>query len=86
MSAVSDSVNTTNIIGIVKNIGNKTLNGAGVVVELYDFNNRLINVIEYSPVIVKTLGPNESRHLLLEVWTNTLLFDHYGVRIVGAIG
>jgi hypothetical protein len=41
MSAVSDSVNSTNIIGIVKNIGNKTLNGAGVVVELYDFNNRL---------------------------------------------
>ena len=37
MSTVSDSVNSTNIIGIVKNIGNKTLNGAGVVVELYDF-------------------------------------------------
>ena len=30
-----------------------------VVVELYDFNNRLINVIEYTRVIVKTLGPNE---------------------------
>lgn len=27
MSAVSDNVNSTNIIGIVKNIGNKTLNG-----------------------------------------------------------
>ena len=86
MSAVSDNVNSTNIIGIVKNIGNKTLNGngAGVVVELYDFNNRLINVIEYTPVIVKTLGPNEVSPF--KVWTNTRSFDHYVVRIVGAIG
>ncbi|MGA7006182.1 MAG: FxLYD domain-containing protein [Nitrososphaeraceae archaeon] len=84
MSAVSDNVNSTNIIGIVKNIGNKTLNGAGVVVELYDFNNRLINVIEYTPVIVKTLGPNQVSPF--KVWTNTRSFDHYVVRIVGAIG
>src|SRR6476646_5814336 len=70
MSVVSDNVNSTNIIGIgKKNIGNKTLNGAGVVVELYDFNNRLINVIEYTPVIVKTLGPNEVSPF--KVWTNT---------------
>ena len=65
MSAVSDNVNSTNIIGIVKNIGNKTLNGAGVVVELYDFNNRLINVIEYTPVIVKTLNEVSP----FKVWT-----------------
>jgi hypothetical protein len=84
MSAVSDSVNSTNIIGIVKNIGNKTLNGAGAVVELYDFNNRLINVIEYTPVIVNTLGPNEISPF--KVWTNTPSFDHFVVRIVGAIG
>lgn len=83
MSTVSDSVNSTNIIGIVKNIGNKTLNGAGVVVELYDFSNRLINVIEYTPVIVNTLGPNEISHF--KVWTNTPSFDHYVVRIVGTI-
>ena len=83
MSAVSDNANSTNIIGIVKNIGNKTLNGAGVVVELYDFNNRLINVIEYTPVIVKTLGPNEVSPF--KVWTNTRSFDHFVVRIVGAI-
>jgi hypothetical protein len=82
MSAVSDSVNSTNIIGIVKNV-NKTLNGAGVVVELYDFNNRLINVIEYTPVIVNTLGPNEISPF--KVWTNTPSFDHYVVRIVGTI-
>jgi hypothetical protein len=83
MSTVSDSVNSTNIIGIVKNIGNKTLIGAGVVVELYDFNNRLINVIEYTPVIVNTLGPNEISPF--KVWTNTRSFDHYVVRIVGTI-
>jgi hypothetical protein len=83
MSTVSDSVNSTNIIGNVKNIGNKTLIGAGVVVELYDFNNRLINVIEYTPVIVNTLGPNEISPF--KVWTNTRSFDHYVVRIVGTI-
>jgi hypothetical protein len=83
MSTVSDSVNSTNIIGIVKNIGNKTLIGAGVVAELYDFNNRLINVIEYTPVIVNTLGPNEISPF--KVWTNTRSFDHYVVRIVGTI-
>jgi hypothetical protein len=84
MSAVSDNVSSTNIIGIVKNIGNKTFNGAGVVVELYDFNNRLINVIEYTLDIVKTLGPNEVSPF--KVWTNPRSFDHYVFRIVGAIG
>lgn len=81
MSTVLDS-SSTNIIGIVKYIGNNTLNDARVVVELYDSNNRLMNLID-TPVTVHTLRPNEMSPF--KVWTNKLTFDHYVVRMVGAV-
>jgi hypothetical protein len=87
MSTVSDNANSTNIIGILKNIGNKTLNAGcnpRMQVELYDSKNNLKNVIELTPVGVSTLEPNKISPF--KVWTNTPTFDHYVVRMVDAIG
>ncbi len=87
MSTISDNVNSTNIIGIVKNIGSKSLNtgcNPRMLVELYDSKNNLKNVIELTPAGVNTLEPNEISPF--KVWTNTPTFDHYVVRMVGAIG
>jgi len=82
MSTVSES-NKTNIIGIVKNIGDRTVNDAIVSVELYNSNNSLMNVI-YTPITVHTVGPKEISPF--KVWTNLRSFDHYVIRMLGTIG
>jgi hypothetical protein len=87
LSTIADNENSTNIIGIVKNIGNKTLNAgcnARMLVELYDSKNKLMNVIENTPPGISSLEPNGLSPF--KVWTNTPTFDHYVVRMVGAIG
>ena len=58
MSAISDNANSTNIIGIVKNIGKESLNAGcnpRMLVELYDSKNNLKNVIQLSPAGVLVL-------------------------------
>jgi hypothetical protein len=82
MKTISES-NKTNVLGIIKNIGGKTVNGAYVAVELYNSNNSLLNVI-YAPLTVYTLGPNETSPF--KVWTNLRSFDHYIIRMVGTVG
>lgn len=70
------------ILGIIKNISNKTIDNIQLVADIYDPSNQLIDVVTSSPSFGK-LPPGVVSSFKLEYQTdnNSTVFDHYVIRI-----
>jgi hypothetical protein len=69
------------ILGIIKNIGNKTFEGdVAMFITLYDKNGNLIGLEETTPIF-DIRNPGNSSEFKFDVRTNSSLFDHYIVKI-----
>jgi hypothetical protein len=73
------------ILGIVKNIGNKTFDEVSVVANLYDKNGSLIDVVQTTP-IYHVGFPNSTSPYKFEVYVNASHFDNYLIQLGGKEG
>ncbi|HJU80005.1 MAG TPA: FxLYD domain-containing protein [Nitrososphaeraceae archaeon] len=85
MSAIrQDSIyaQSWDILGIIKNISNKTLENIEVVAELYDSTNQLIDVVKGTPTF-PNLAPGETSSFKVEYQTDSknVTFDHYLIKM-----
>jgi len=85
MSAIrQDSIydQSWDILGIIKNISNKTLENIKVVAELYDSTNQLIDVVKGTPTF-PNLTPGETSSFKVEYQTDNknVTFDHYLIKM-----
>jgi hypothetical protein len=70
------------IVGIIKNIGNKTTDRLNLIVTLYNKTNGLIGVEQTIPIL-DVAEPNSSSPFKFDVLTNISQFDHYLIQIGG---
>jgi len=71
------------ILGVVKNIGNKTFDAVSLLANLYNKKGNLIDVVETTPFF--NVGePNSSSPYKFEVNLNASQLDHYLIQVGGA--
>ena len=86
MSAITqeDSIyaQSWNILGIIKNISNKTVENVEVVAEIYDTSNQLVDVVKGTPTF-PNLAPGEHSSFKIEYQTDNknMTFDHYLLKL-----
>jgi len=70
------------ILGVIKNISNKTAENLEVVAELYDSTNQLIDVVKGTPTF-PNLAPGETSSFKIEYQTDNknVAFDHYLLKL-----
>jgi len=70
------------ILGVIKNISNKTAENLEVVAELYDSTNQLIDVVKGTPTF-PNLAPGETSSFKIEYQTDNknIAFDHYLLKL-----
>jgi hypothetical protein len=69
------------ILGLIKNIDNKTFDGdVAMFITLYDKNGNLIGLEETTPIF-DVSNPGNSSEFKFDIRTNSSLFDHYIVKI-----
>jgi hypothetical protein len=69
------------VLGILKNIGNKTFDSVSMFISLYDKNGNLIGLEETTPIFDNVGNPGNSSEFKFDIRTNSSLFDHYIVKI-----
>jgi hypothetical protein len=67
------------VLGVIKNIGNKTFNSIILYITMYDKNGNLIGIEDTQP-IWDISNPGNSSEFKFDVYTNASLFDHYIIK------
>ena len=80
MSAIDRGDGTRDIIGIIRNISNRTFDGVQLVTQLFDKNNNLLDVQTIVP-LPDTFDPNDDAPFKTSV--NNSALDHYVIRVIG---
>ena len=68
------------VLGIIKNVGNKTFDLVNLHITMYDKNGNLIGLEETKP-IWDISSPGNSSEFKFDVYTNASLFDHYIIKV-----
>ena len=69
------------VLGIIKNIGNKTFDYVTLYITLYDKNGNLIGLEETTPIFSTVRNPGNSSEFKFDISTNSSLFDRYIVKV-----